>query len=121
MPTARHTAWNAYQTVARELLPAVEGPRLRGFVARVQQDAPMWGEDGPMLLAALRGVVLLHRCGDHAGVVELLRAVADRLYVVSAGPGPARPGGRGHPDCARNAGVYRPLRRPQPPHPGGPC
>ncbi|WP_238008550.1 hypothetical protein KZZ52_31885 [Dactylosporangium sp. AC04546] len=129
MPAAQRTAWDAYLTVTRGLLPAVDDPiraatagsMLDGFAARIEQYAPLWGEHGPMMVAALHGVLALQWGGDRAGLAGLLRAMADRLYLISTGPRPARGGGHERRRCQRNVGVYRPRGRAGPPHRRGGC
>ncbi|MEV6928979.1 hypothetical protein AB0M46_31420 [Dactylosporangium sp. NPDC051485] len=113
MPAAQRTAWDAYLTVTRGLLPAMDGRPdhmatatcdLSGFVVRIERYAPLWGEQGPILLAALHGAQTLRRGGDRADLADLLRAIADRLYLISAGPRAPR---RDRRCCPRNVGAYR--------------
>jgi hypothetical protein len=95
MSAAQRTAWDVYLTLARGLLPALDDDRvdaaaltsqLDGVAVRILRFAPLWGEHGPMLLAALQSAVRLHRRGERADLAELLRAMANRLYLISAGP-----------------------------------
>ncbi|WP_327010532.1 hypothetical protein OHA72_26680 [Dactylosporangium sp. NBC_01737] len=120
MPAAQRTAWDAYLTMTRRLLPAVNDEtirpaathgELRGLVVRIERYAPLWGEHGPMLLAALRGIP---EGSDRADVAELLQVIADRLYLISIGPLQSRRDRRG---CRRNAGTYG----ADPPHRQGDC
>ncbi|MEV0569941.1 hypothetical protein [Dactylosporangium sp. NPDC050588] len=115
MPAAQRTAWDAYLTVTGGLLPAVGGEpirgatigcELRGFVVRIERYAPLWGADGPMLLAAVRAAQALHQRGDRTALADLLRAMADRLYLISARPSPSRCEPRARGRGLRNEGVY---------------
>jgi hypothetical protein len=92
---AQRSAWDAYLTLARGLLPTLFEDQidavaltcqLDGVAIRLLRYAPLWGEHGPMLLAALQSAVRLHRRGERADLTELLRAIANRLYLISAGP-----------------------------------
>ncbi|MGI5241628.1 hypothetical protein [Dactylosporangium sp. CA-139066] len=122
MPAAQRAAWDAYLTVTRGLLlPAADDEPgrtatghgdLRGLVRRIEWYAPLWGEHGPMLLAAVRSVLAMQLGGDRADLTDLLRAIADRLYLISAGPRPARGDGHDRRRCPRNVGAYR----TDPPH-----
>ena len=95
MSAAQRTAWDAYLTLTRGLLPAVAddrldaaalGSQLDAVAIRLMRYAPLWGEHGPMLLAATQSAVRLHRRGDRADLADLLRTMANRLYVLSADP-----------------------------------
>lgn len=95
MPVVQVTAWDTYLVLTRGLLPALtaqptDAEALKTHLGqvgiRVTRYAPLWGEHGPMLKAALRTGVLLYRDGDHVGLADLMRVVADRLYVLSASP-----------------------------------
>lgn len=95
MSAAQRTAWDAYLTLTRGLLPALDdaqidaaalGCQLDGVTIRLLRYAPLWGEHGPMLLAAMQSAVRLHRRGDRADLGDLLRAMANRLYLLSADP-----------------------------------
>ncbi len=95
MAPAQCAAWDAYLTLTRGLLPALDddhvdaatlNAQLGGVAIRILRYAPLWGEHGPMLLAALHSAVRLHRGGDRADLADLLRALANRLYLLSAGP-----------------------------------
>ena len=99
MAPAQRTAWDTYLTVTRGLLPALYydrvdaaalNPQLGGVAVRILRYAPLWGEHGPMLVSALHSAVRLHRAGDRDDLADLLHAMANRLYVLSAGPGPRR-------------------------------
>jgi hypothetical protein len=88
------TAWDAYLALTRELLPAladeriqpaVLASRLGGVGVRIVRHAPLWGEHGPMLVAALCSALDLYGAGDRQELVELLHTVANRLYVLSGG------------------------------------
>ncbi|WP_426513645.1 hypothetical protein ACPPVO_25385 [Dactylosporangium sp. McL0621] len=115
MPAAQRTAWAAFLMVTRGLLPAVDDERMPAatedgdllrFALRIERDAPLWGEHGPMLLAALRDVQAMRWGGDRADLADLLRVMAHRLYVISAGPRPPRHDGHGRRRCRRNVGAY---------------
>ena len=92
MPAARRAAWDAYVTLTNGLLPVLrtgQAPEAvstnLGMVAtRVLRYAPLWDEQGPMLAAALRSAIRLHRAGERGDLLELLQVVADRLYLLSA-------------------------------------
>jgi hypothetical protein len=99
MAASRQAAWDAYIAVSRRLLPAIADPsrhgpavgvELDGVVVRIRRYAPMWGEDGQMLLAAVRSVVRLYADGDRDQLASLLHAISDRLYRLSIEPGGAR-------------------------------
>jgi len=92
-------AWDVYVRLTSGLLPLLTGnriddeavnPALGGVVSRILRYAPLWGEHGRMLVAAMRSAVHLYRTGDHRDLADLLRVVADRLYVLSAGGGLTR-------------------------------
>src|SRR6202022_2657876 len=77
MAPAQSAAWDAYLTVSRDLLPTVHdhqadaatiNARLGGAAKRILQYAPLWGEHGSMLRAALHSAVRLHRDGDRTGL-----------------------------------------------------
>ena len=104
MVPAQNAAWDAYLTVARDLLPTVHdnraddatiNVRLGGAATRILRYAPLWGEHGSMLRAALHSAVRLHRDGDRSGLAELVQAMGDRLFLLSIDPGSPRGGGRG--------------------------
>jgi hypothetical protein len=79
MSAAQRTAWDAYLTLARGLLPAL-------------------GDDQVDAAALTSEAVHLHRRGDRADLTDLLRAMANRLYLLSAGPRlPDRNGGDRNP------------------------
>jgi hypothetical protein len=95
MSAAQRAAWDAYLTLTRGLLPALDdghhdaaalGSQLDAVAIRLIRYAPLWGEHGPMLLAAMQSAVRLHRRSDRADLADLLRAIADRLYLLSADP-----------------------------------
>jgi hypothetical protein len=95
MAPARRAAWDAYLAV-RKFLPVVtddcgHGPainaQLGGVVVRIRRYAPLWGEDGSMLTAAVYSAVRIYRRGDRDQLVDLLNAIADRLYLLSIAPG----------------------------------
>jgi hypothetical protein len=95
MSAARCTAWDAYLTLTRGLLPALDDDQIDaaalksqmgGVGIRIERYAPLWGEHGPMLQAAMHCAVRLYRVGDRVGLADLLRAVANRLYLLSADP-----------------------------------
>jgi hypothetical protein len=95
MSAAQRAAWDAYLTLARGLLPALDDDQvdaaaltsqLDGVAIRLLRYAPLWGEHGPMLLAATQSAVRLHRRGERADLTDLLRVMANRLYLLSADP-----------------------------------
>jgi hypothetical protein len=103
MAAAQSTAWDAYLALTRGLLPALHddgvdaatlNSQLDGVAIRILLYAPLWGDHGPMLLTALHCAVRLHRAGDRNDLADLLRAIANRLYLLSAGP--RLPRGDGH-------------------------
>lgn len=105
MAPAQRAAWDAYLDLTRGLLPALHDdqidadaltPKLGTVALRILRYAPLWDEHGPMLVAALHSAVRLHRAGDRAELADLLWAMGNRLYLLSAGPRPHRHGGRDH-------------------------
>jgi hypothetical protein len=95
MSAAQRAAWDAYLALARGLLPALGDDQvdaaaltsqLDGVAIRLLRYAPLWGEHGPMLLAAAQSAVRLHRRGERADLTDLLQAMANRLYLLSADP-----------------------------------
>ena len=102
-PEARRAAWDAYLAVAGALLSAVRAPaadpkaldtRLGAAARHVVRSAPLWEEDGPMLISAVHAAVGMCHADDRADLAELTRGIADRLYVLSAGPPRARTAAR---------------------------
>ncbi|MDQ7910440.1 hypothetical protein RB614_38695 [Phytohabitans sp. ZYX-F-186] len=96
---AQSTAWEAYRVVTDGLLPALRGgavdsgavrSQLGAVAARIERYSPLWGEHGPMLLAALRCAMGLYRAGDRDELTVLAHAMGDRLYLLSASPGRRR-------------------------------
>jgi hypothetical protein len=92
---AQSAAWDAYLTLTTGLLPALHREQvdsetvksqLGAVATRILRYAPLWREHGAMLVAALHSAMRLYResSNDLAG---LLHAVADRLYLLSAGAG----------------------------------
>ncbi|MEU7875807.1 hypothetical protein [Dactylosporangium sp. NPDC049140] len=102
MAPAQRAAWDAYLTLTLGLLPALLDDRLDstvntqlgGVTTRVMQYAPLWGEHGPILVAAVKSAVRLYRAGERGDLIALLRATADRLYLLSASRTPPRRDGR---------------------------
>jgi hypothetical protein len=100
---ARRAAWDTYLALTTSLLPALREERsdttvntsLGGVVIRIRRYAPLWGAHGPMLLAAARSAIRLHRAGERDDLVALVQATADRLYLLSA---TQTPPGREGPD-----------------------
>ena len=95
MAPAQCAAWDAYLDVTHRLLPALRddqadlgalNPQLGAVAARILRYAPLWGEHGPMLVAALHNATQLHRDGDRDDLADLLWVMADRLYLLSATP-----------------------------------
>jgi len=95
MAPAQCAAWDTYLDLTHRLLPALRdgqadlgvlNPQLGGVAARILRYAPLWGEPGPMLVAALHSATQLHRAGDRAELADLLWVMADRLYLLSAAP-----------------------------------
>ena len=98
MPLTRATAWDTYLALTRGLLPTLAADpadtaaltsQLSRVATRVARYAPLWGEHGLMLQATLRHAVVLDRTGRHRDLATLMRLVADRLYLLSAGPHPS--------------------------------
>ena len=101
--TAWEAAWDAYLHLARGLLPALHDEhvgaqaldaQLGAVALRILRYAPLWGEHGPMLVAALHSAMRLRRIDDRADLADLLHVMANRLYVLSAGPQLRRRDGR---------------------------
>jgi hypothetical protein len=95
MSEAQRTAWETYLTLTRGLMPALNddqidaaalNSQLGAVATRILRYAPLWGRHGRMLLAALRTAVRLHHRGDRADLQELLHAMGERLYLLSADP-----------------------------------
>lgn len=95
MAPGRRAAWDAYLAV-RRLVPVITDDRghdpainaqLGGVVVRIRRYAPLWGEDGSMLTAAVYAAVRIYRRGDRDQLTDLLQAMADRLYLLSVAPG----------------------------------
>lgn len=101
---AQRAAWDVYLAVTVDLLPALTGdddpdggavnPRLGGVAVRIRRYAPMWAEDGPMLIAAVYSAIRLYRNGDRPALIAVLHAMAHRLFLLSVGhrvaPNPGR-------------------------------
>ena len=96
MVRGRCAAWDVYVRLTTGLLPLLTGdriddaavnPALGQVATRILRSAPLWGESGAMLVAAVHSAVRLYRFGDQRALADLLRVVADRLYVLSAGGG----------------------------------
>lgn len=94
---AQRAAWDTYLTLTGELLPALRNnqtdhpgvnTQLGGVAIRILHYAPAWGEHGPMLLAAAQSAIRLYRDREGRELAALLRAVADRLYHLSADAAP---------------------------------
>ena len=102
MAPARRAAWDTYLTVTTILLPALRQERfdstvstkLSGVATRIMRYAPLWGEHGPMLVAAARSAIRLYRTSEHDDLVALLQTTADRLYLLSASRTPPPHDGR---------------------------
>jgi hypothetical protein len=84
-----------YLALAREVLPtladnqvdtAALNPQLGKLALRILRFAPLWGEHGPILLDALQSAMRLHRRGARADLTDLFRAMAGRLFLISAAP-----------------------------------
>ena len=95
MASAQCAAWDAYLDLTRGLLPALHddqvdfgslNSQLGAVATRILRFAPLWGGHGPMLVAALHSATRLHRAGDRADLADLLWVMANRLYLLSAGP-----------------------------------
>jgi hypothetical protein len=95
MAPAQCAAWDAYLDLTHRLLPALHddqadlgalNTQLGAIATRILRYAPMWGEHGPMLVAALHSATHLHRAGDRAELADLLWVMANRLYLLSASP-----------------------------------
>jgi hypothetical protein len=92
VPASRRAAWDAYLTLTNGLLPILDTDQAHARVStaladvteRVECSAPLWGDHGPMLVAALKSATRLYRAEEHSDLRELLRIVADRLYLLSA-------------------------------------
>ena len=96
MVPGRCAAWDVYVRLTTGLLPLLTGdriddaavnPALGRVATRILRYSPLWGEHGAMLVAAVHSAVRLYRAGDQRDLADLLRVVADRLYVLSAGGG----------------------------------
>ncbi len=107
MVAAQRAAWDAYLTLTTGLLPALRmdalqrdqpdspvNTQLGGVATRVLRYAPLWGEHGPMLEAAVGSAIRLYRAGQRSDLLDLLQAMADRLYLLSADPNLPRRDGR---------------------------
>jgi hypothetical protein len=91
---AQRAAWDAYLAVTAGLLPALNAkeiadggtvnPQLGGVAIRIRRYAPMWGDDGPILIAATHSAVRLYRAGDRPAMTALLHTMAHRLFALSA-------------------------------------
>ncbi|MET7400115.1 hypothetical protein ABZS66_42185 [Dactylosporangium sp. NPDC005572] len=55
-------------------------PRLGGVAIRIRRSAPMWDQDGPMLVAAADSAIRLYRNGDQPALIGLAHAIAHRLF-----------------------------------------
>ena len=94
---AQRAAWDAYLTLTTDLLPALRAnpaeatvnAQLGGVAKRILRAAPLWGGNGPMLVCAVQSAVRLYRAGEQDDLLDLLRVVADRLYVLSVRSGPS--------------------------------
>jgi hypothetical protein len=100
---ARRAAWEAYRVVTGGLLAAAHDPdvdpmtlnvRLGTVALHIMRSTSLWNEHGPMLLSAVHTAVALLRADDRDGLVDLAQIIADRLYVLSAGPQWVRTGHR---------------------------
>jgi hypothetical protein len=99
---AQRAAWDTYLAVTSSLLPVLDldlavrdaavNPRLGAVVVRLRRYAPLWGGHGPMLVSAGHSAIRLYRRGDWSDLTALLHAVADRLFMLSAGPPRPRQG-----------------------------
>ncbi|BCB84784.1 hypothetical protein [Phytohabitans suffuscus] len=100
LATGQSAAWGAYQVVTGGLLPALRAQpvdsravtaQLGAVATRVVRHSPLWGEHGPMLMAALHCAMRHYRAGDHGELTDLAHAIGDRLYLLSAAPSRPRP------------------------------
>lgn len=113
----RRAAWDTYLAATKGLLPALRdgdgdiNPRLGAVVIRIRRYAPMWPDDGPMLLAAACGAVRLLRRGDRGALIALSSAIAHRLFALSAGP--AEPH---HPGLRNRKAAWNKRREPSHQH-----
>jgi hypothetical protein len=116
--SGQQAAWETYLAVTWRVLPvlddfpatdadAIINRRLGGVVIRVRRYAPLWGEHGPMLVAAASSLVRLYRQGDFSALGDLLRLIARRLYQLSASPA-----ARGKPHNQRRPGSPQTFRLP---------
>jgi hypothetical protein len=95
---AQRAAWDTYLVVTVSLLPMLAkggdpemiNPQLGGVAIRIRRYAPLWGEHGPMLLAALHSAIRLYRRGDLEELIDLVQAMSGRLFVLSARRRPPR-------------------------------
>ncbi|GAA3289762.1 hypothetical protein Dvina_37165 [Dactylosporangium vinaceum] len=94
-PPARRAAWEAYTVVAGRLLTALQDPaagpatlnvRLGVAASHIMRSASLWPEHGPMLVSAVHAAVRLLRADARDDLTDLARRIADRLYLLSAGP-----------------------------------
>jgi hypothetical protein len=92
--SAQRAAWDAYLALTVGLLPALDDEhdddglvnrRLGAVAIRIHRYAPIWAGDGPMLIAAVHSAIRLYRHGDRPALEGLLRVLAHRLYLLSAG------------------------------------
>jgi hypothetical protein len=90
---AQCAAWDAYRALTTGLLPAlhhhpvdseVVKSQLGGVATRIVRYAPLWGEHGTMLIAALHSAMRLYRTADTDDLADLLQHISDRLYILSA-------------------------------------
>jgi hypothetical protein len=93
----QQAAWETYLAVTERVLPVLEdfpatdadaitNRRLGGVVIRIRRHAPLWGEHGPILIAAAASAVRLYRRGHITALRDLLQVIAHRLYQLSTGP-----------------------------------
>jgi len=95
--SGQSAAWDTYRAVSGGLLPALSGrqvdshavtTQLGAVAIRIVRYSPLWGEHGRMLIAALHCAMGLYRTGDNDELAGLAHAIGDRLYLLSAAPGP---------------------------------
>lgn len=93
MGPAQRAAWDAYLALTAGLLPALDqgegdsgvNPRLGAVAIRIRRYAHIWGEHGPMLVAAVHSAIRLYRDADRPALISLLQVMAHRLFLLSAG------------------------------------
>lgn len=93
MQPHRLAAWQAYLTIATDLLPALRhvaateavlSEQFETLSERLAAGRRWWGVDWHRLTAIAARADAMHHCGDHTGAAVLLRALAVRLFAISS-------------------------------------